>query len=116
VTQVKLLLVVAILALTGCASDAGNEGDCSARVRFDGHLYRPHSAMPDQAPLGSSVGRGDVVGCGGADAPAVDRVEILGIKGVEPEVAVATRGDWPGLYIREDLATDQASWPEPLRP
>lgn len=54
--------------------------------------------------------------CGDADALAVDRVEVLRIKGVEPEVAVATRGSWQGLYIREDLATDQASWPEPLQP
>lgn len=115
-TRVRLLLVVAVLVLSGCASDAGNEGDCSARVRFDGNLYRPHSAMPDQAPLGPSVGRGEVVDCGGADAAAVDRVDVLRIKGVEPEVAVATRGRWPGLYIREDLATDQASWPEPLQP
>lgn len=115
-TRVRLLLVLAVLAVPGCASDVDNAGDCSARVRFEEHLYRPHSAMPDQAPLGSSVGRGEVVDCGGADAPAVDRVDVLRIKGVEPAVAVATRGRWPGLYIREDLATDQASWPEPLQP
>jgi hypothetical protein len=43
-------------------------------------------------------------------------VEVLQIKGVEPEVAIGTRGSWQGLYIREDLATDQASRPEPLQP
>lgn len=111
----KPLLVVAVLALAGCAP-SGNDGDCNARVRFDENMYRPHNAMPDQAPLGSSVGKGDVVGCGGDDAPAVDRVEVFRIKGVEPEVAVATRGSWRGLYIREDLAADQASWPDPLQP
>ncbi|MFP8962470.1 hypothetical protein ACLIYP_18225 [Streptomyces nanhaiensis] len=107
---------MAVLVLAGCASGGGDEGDCTARIRFEGSLYRSHSAMPDRAPLGSSAGRGEVVGCGGLDAPAVDRVEVHRIEGVAPEVAVGTRGDWPGLYIREDLASERSSWPEPLRP
>jgi len=115
-TRTRWLLVLAVLALAGCTSDGGNEGDCTARVRFEGDLYRAHGALPTQAPLGSSVGHGDVVGCGGLDAPAVDRVEVRRIEGVDPGVAVGTRGNWRGLYIREDLASDQSSWPEPLRP
>lgn len=112
----RWLLAIAVLALAGCTSEGGNEGDCSARVRFEGNLYRPHSAMPAQAPLGAYMGRGDVVGCGGVDAPAVDQVKVRKIKGVDPEVALGTGGDWPGLYIREDLASEQSAWPEPLRP
>jgi hypothetical protein len=115
-TPMKWLLVMAMLAVASCSSNGGNEGDCSARVRFEGSLYRPHDAMPDQVALGPSVGRGEVVGCGGLDAPAVARVEVRRIEGVDPEIAIGTRGDWRGLYIRDDLASQQSSWPEPIRP
>lgn len=114
--RLRMLLVLAVVALAGCTSEDGYEGDCSARVRFGGSLYRSHNAMPSHAPLGAAVGRGDVVGCGGLDAPAVDRVQVRRIRGVDPELAIGTRGEWSGLYLREDLAAEQSSWPEPLRP
>ncbi|WP_435745849.1 hypothetical protein [Nocardioides sp. SYSU DS0663] len=112
----RWVLVVAVLALVGCASDGALEGDCNASVRYEGNLYRVHSAMPGQAPLGRVVGSGEVVGCGGLDAPAVDRVDVRRIKGVDPEAAIGTRGNWEGVFIRDDLASEPSSWPEPLRP
>jgi hypothetical protein len=112
----RRLLVLAVVALAGCTSEAGTEGDCSARVWFEGTMYRSSNAMPDQAPLRAAVGRGKVVGCGGLDAPAVSRVEVRRISGVDPEIAAGARGDWRGLYIREDLASEQSTWPKPLQP
>ena len=109
------LLVVVSMVLSGCSMEGGNEGDCSARVRYEGALYRGHNLLPKKAPLGVPVGEGDVVGCGGIDAEAVARVDVRPIKGVDPKVAIGTRGEWRGIYIREDLATPPSSWPQPLR-
>ena len=95
--------------------DDGSEGDCHARVRYEGALYRSHNLLPQKAALGSPVGEGDVVGCGGIDAEVVDQVDVRPIKGVAPQVAIRTRGEWRGIYIREDLATKPSSWPQPFR-
>ena len=113
----RALLALAVVALGGCAQDGANEGDCNAKVRFQGSMYRVHSDMRDHAPLGASVGQGEVVGCGGSEAPAIDEVEVRRIKGVSLAVAVATSDEeWRGLFIREDLATEPSSWPEVLVP
>jgi hypothetical protein len=114
-SRMRALLVVALMVLSGCSMDDGTGGDCSARVRYEGALYRGHNLLPQKAPLGVPVGQGDVVGCGGIDAEAVDRVDVRPIKGVDPKVALGTRGEWRGIYIREDLATKPSSWPQPLR-
>ena len=110
-------LAFAVVALGGCAQDGANEGDCNAKVRFQGSIYRVHSDMRDHALLGRSVGQGEVVGCGGLEAPAIDEVQVRRIKGVSPTVALATDDeDWRGLFIREDLASEPSSWPEELVP
>ena len=88
-------LAFAVVALGGCAQDGANEGDCNAKIRFQGSIYRVHSDMRDHAPLGRSVGQGEVVGCGGLEAPAIDEVQVRRIKGVSPAVALATDDeDW----------------------
>ena len=116
-TAMRAMLALAVVALGGCAPDGANEGDCNAKVRFQGSIYRVHSDMRDHAPLGRSVGQGEVVGCGGLEAPAIDEVEVRRIKGVSPAVALATSDqDWGGLFIREDLASEPSSWPEELVP
>ena len=115
-SRMRALLVVALMVLSGCSMDDGSEGDCNARVRYEGALYRSHNLLPQKAALGASVGEGDVVGCGGIDAEAVDQVDVRPIKGVDPQVAIGTRGEWQGIYIREDIATKPSSWPQPLRP
>lgn len=112
----RALLVVALMVLSACSMDDGSEGDCSARVRYEGALYRSHNLLPQKAALGVPIGEGDVVGCGGIDAEAVDQVDVRPIKGVTPQVAIGTRGEWRGIYIREDLATKPSSWPQSLRP
>jgi hypothetical protein len=114
-SRMRALFVVALMMLGGCSMGDGTEGDCSARVRYEGSLYRIHNLLPQKAAMGEPVGAGDVVGCGGIDAEAVDRVDVRPIKGVDPKIAIGTRGEWRGTYIREELATEPSTWPQPLR-
>ena len=110
------LVVLAAGLMSGCASDDGTEGDCSARVRYEGALYRSHNLLPERAATDAVVGEGDIVGCGGLDAAAVDSVDVRRLTGVSPEVAVGLRGEWQGIFIREDLASEVSAWPAPIRP
>jgi hypothetical protein len=47
----KALFVVASMVLGGCSMGDGTEGDCSARVRYEGSLYRSHNLLPQKAAL-----------------------------------------------------------------
>jgi hypothetical protein len=115
VIWIALLLVSALLfGCSGRDSDADWEGDCSGRVRYQGALYRSHNELNQAAPLGRPLGGGDIVGCGGLGADAVNRVEVRVVRGVDPGIAIAI-GDkkWRGVYVA--VGVQKASWPEVLR-
>lgn len=116
VARIVLGVLVALPLLGACASGAsGNDGDCNARIRFEGVSYRPHNALNETAPRGAELGVGDVVGCGeGASAPKVDEVTVYAVKNVPHSIAVKTRGgDWEGSYVAEEVP--QSDWPRVLR-
>ena len=116
-TPMTVLLTLAFVALGGCVKDTANDGDCNIAIRFEGSIFRVNSDMRQRAPLGESLGTGELVGCGGMDAEAIGEVELRQIKGVSPSDAVAVSdGEGKGLYIRTDLVSDRASWPEVLDP
>jgi hypothetical protein len=112
-----VLGVLAALPLLGaCASGvSGNAGDCNARIRYEGVIYRPHNALNETAPRGADLGTGDVVGCGeGASAPKVDDVTVYAVTNVPMSIALRTRGgEWEGIYVAEGVP--QSEWPRALR-
>jgi hypothetical protein len=104
-------------ALVGCSEAApdGSDGDCSARVRLSGKVFRPHNELNQGAPVGHVLGRGEIVDCGSAtDAQGVDTVEVHAVSHVDDQIAVVvTDSQWSGVYVVEGLA--QSAWPEQLK-
>ena len=108
---------IALLLLSplpvGC-SGGPSDGDCSGRVRYQGTLYRSHNGLNQAAPLAEPLGGGDIVGCGGLGADAVDRVKVRAVRGVDPGIAVAIGGKKRrGVYVA--VGVQKTSWPEVLR-
>jgi hypothetical protein len=109
---------VALLAaplFAACTRDAANDGDCNARILYQGVMYRWHQELNQAAPAGSSLGQGDVVDCGDVEsAPKVDEVTVRSIRGVAASVAVKiVEGEWRGVYVSEDAPP--SDWPQVLR-
>jgi hypothetical protein len=104
-------------ALVGCSEDGpdGSDGDCSARVRLSGKVFRPHNELNQEAPGGHVLGRGEIIDCGSAtDAQGVDTVEVYAVSHVDDEIAVVvTDSQWSGVYVVEGLP--QSDWPEQLK-
>ena len=101
-----------VIALTACgSSDSASDGDCSARIEYQGSTYRTHNLVRASAEAEeTSLGRGEVVGC---DGDAVDQVSVHRVVGVEPDVAIAVTGSkWRGTYVLE--GTGPGDW-EPIR-
>ena len=114
--RVAVLLVAAMALLNACDTDpSAIDGDCIARIRYEGVIYRPHDGLNPAAPRGSELGTGDVVDCGeGASAPKVDDVTVFSVKGVASSIAVmAEQGQWQGIYVAEDVP--RSDWPRVLR-
>jgi len=114
--RIGLMVVAAFPLLVACGADpSGSDRDCSARIRYEGVVYRPHNALNQAAPQGSRLGTGDVVDCGdGASAPKVDEVTVFSVKGVSTSVAlIAGQGDWHGIYVAEGVP--RSEWPRVLR-
>jgi hypothetical protein len=107
-----VLVGLVLMLLSACGAQTG---DCNARIRYEGVVYRPHNALDQSLPQGAELGAGDVVDCGnGADAPKVDDVTVYAVKGVSTSIAVGTgAGDWSGIYVAENLPP--ADWPASLR-
>ncbi|MGH3331149.1 MAG: DUF6281 family protein [Nocardioidaceae bacterium] len=111
-----LMVLAAVPLLSACDTDSSSKGgDCNARIRYDGVIYRPHNALNQAVPQGVELGAGDVVGCGeAASAPKVDEVTVLSVEGVAPSIAVMARqGQWRGIYVAEDVP--RSTWPRSLR-
>jgi hypothetical protein len=114
----RLTWVVLLLSLQfviGCSANPqqANEGDCSARIRYDGTIYWSPNLLNQAAPIGKLVGNGDIIGCGGISATAVATVKVHAVEGVDPGIAVMTDdADWHGVYVAEGVP--RSSWPSPL--
>jgi hypothetical protein len=109
---VALLLFAPVIA--GCAGEGSNsgpgshDGDCNARIEWDGTVYRQHNAVDQRAPRGEQLGSGDVLDC---DA-IVAAVEVYAVDGVDPTLAIKVIGEWRGVYVAEDAR--RSSWPDVL--
>ena len=97
---VALLLVAPLLV--GCMDGpAGNEGDCNARVGWDGVVYRPHNELNQAAPSGEKLGSGDVLDC---DESSVATVEVFTVDGVDVDLAIRVGNKaWRGVYVAEGV-------------
>jgi len=116
VARPVLGFLAALPLLGACASGvSGNDGDCNARIRYEGVIYQPHNALNETAPPGAELGAGDVVGCDeGASASKVDEVTVYALKNVPHSIAVKIRGsDWEGTYVAEGVP--KSEWPTVLR-
>lgn len=107
-------MLAAVLLLSGCGSDpqAANDGDCNARIQFQGKVFRGHNLVNQLAPTDKlKSGIGDVLDC---DGSTVAHVAVYKVSGVNPDLAVAVIGDnWPGVYVRE--GTGPSDWPTQLK-
>jgi hypothetical protein len=54
---VVLVAATALLSARDTAPSA-LDGDCSARIRYEGVIYRPHNGLNQAAPRGSELGAG----------------------------------------------------------
>lgn len=100
-------------ALTACGSGhSASDGDCNARIEYQGSTYRTHNLVKASAEAQeTTLGRGDVVGC---DGDAVDQVSVHRVVGVEPDIAIAVTGsEWRGTYVLL-AGTGPGDW-EPIR-
>lgn len=105
-------LAASVLLLTGYGSDPPSQhGDCNARIRFHGTVFRSHNLVNEAASVKDDVtGTGEVVGC---DLDVVDHVAVHKVQGVDPRLAIAVVGEqWPGVYVRE--GTKPGDWPTQL--
>jgi hypothetical protein len=115
-----------MVGMTGCAAGGevpgqpsrATDGDCLARVRFDGAIYRPAGSLKPQAPTGSALGHGALIDCLGE--PVGDgvvsryRVHVFAVRGTAPTVAILVlTGDARGVYVAEALPRSQ--WPSFIR-
>ena len=121
-TAAGLLLVLSLAGCTGPTSQPlprptaapSEQGDCNGSIRFRGHNYRGHNLLNQQAPRGTLLGVGDVVGCGWRTASPVDRVKVYAVSGVDPSLAVKILGvDWQAVYVARGVG--QSAWPQVLK-
>ena len=107
-------LTTIILSACGRDDSTSGDGDCTARIRYEGVIYRYHDLLNQTAPSGRDLGGGEVVDCGTAEkAPVVAEVSVSSVRGVAPSVAVkVVRGYGSGVYVAEDLP--RGDWPEDL--
>lgn len=110
-----VVLLLSVQFATGCSANPqrATEGDCSARIRYDGTIYRPHNLLNQAAPIGKLVGNGDIIGCGGLSAATVATVRVYAVEGVDLDIAVMTDdADWHGVFVAEGVP--RSTWPTPL--
>jgi hypothetical protein len=104
------------ITLVACSDDGpdASDGDCSARVRLGGTVFRPHNALNQRAPVGQVLGSGEIIDCGTAkDAPSVDTVTVYAVSDVDDQIAVIVRDrEWSGVYVVEGIP--RSAWPEQL--
>lgn len=119
-TATVLAVVAASQLLLACGADSSaDRGDCNARIRYEGTVYRPHNELNPDAPRGGKLGSAEVVDCGDAtSAPVVDEAVIFSVRGVATSVAVMVSArEWRGIYVAENVAdgVPPSDWPRPLR-
>lgn len=108
---VRLLLIAPLTA--ACAADPDQlEGECNARIGWEGVVYTPHNMLNDAAPTGERLGRGNALYCDGSTV--ITTVEVFAIDGVDPSVAIAAKNEWRSVYVAE--GTPRSSWPEAIAP
>lgn len=109
---------VAVLALLPCVSacsaeQSAEDGECSARIRYEGVVYRSHNELNAEPSSGLPLGTGDVIGCGGDAARVVEQVEVSAVGGVTPSLAIVVRTEqWRGTYVSEHVP--RSEWPTQL--
>ena len=107
----RALAPVALLCATGVISACSpGEGDCNARIGFDGNVYRPHNALNQEAAPGESLGNGDVLDC---DGSTVGHAKVFAVRGVDATMAVLVKEQGGGIYVAEGVP--RSAWPAPLR-
>ena len=127
---VKRGLIAGVIAMTvpavsGCSGNgrsvlpARTDGDCVARVRFDGVIYTPNNNLNPKAPRGRALGHGALIDCSGKNlgdgVPSRYRVRIFAVRGVPPATAIIIGpGDAHGIYVDEDLRRP-SQWPTGIR-
>jgi hypothetical protein len=94
-----LAVVVGTLGATGILATAALGTSCADAIEWDGGLYISPGTVRGVPDRGASLGNGEIPDCteeGGRCAPPGKAVEVFGLEGVDPSVAVATR---KGVYL-----------------
>ena len=122
----RALLVVTLFVLLGCGSQHAartqpaktptiSEAMCLLAVDYDGHRYIGASVLAPPE-YGRALGQAKLPACNDTpgevdDAPA-QTVDVIAIKGVAPETAIAMRDQPDTVLIRDDV--DQQKLPAAL--
>jgi len=122
----RALVVLTLFVVLGCGSQEAtrtqpvktptiSESSCLLAVDYDGHRYVGSLVLAPPA-LGEPLGRASLPPCndtpGAVDDAPAQLVEVIAIKDVPPETAVALRDHSDVVLIRDDV--DQQKLPPAL--
>jgi hypothetical protein len=122
----RALLVLTLFVLAGCGSHEAtrtqpaktptiSEASCLLAVDYEGHRYLGSSVLAPPT-YGASLGEAKLPACndtpGAVDDTPDQVVEVLALKGVAPEIAIAMRDQPDTVLIRDDV--DQQNLPPAL--
>lgn len=113
-TSIRIAILAVLLSVTACTSDQpASDADCSARISYEGVVYRGRNELNPDAPPGEPLGTGNVLECGDDEPVKIEEVGVFAVRGVAPSTAimVATKA-WQGVYVAEDLP--RSEWPTEL--
>ena len=109
-----VVAVVASAAVVACGGPTATEGDCNARIRYGGRVYRPHNALNQDAATAGPVGHARVLDCDGSPLRDLAAQPVSGLTNVPVAIAVRVTGSpYGGVYVA--VGVRRAEWPAPLR-
>ncbi len=92
--RMALAAVVGIVTslLVACADGSGQEGDCNAKIAFDGATFRPVNDL--QTPRrGERLGNADYLDCDGTVVAELGKANVFEVAGEEPATVIIVPSD-----------------------
>lgn len=106
-TIFALIMATTCALSISCSPEDELDGECNARVRLDGEVYRPATGL--QLPhRGRSLGNAEFGDCEGDSVPNPDAVPVFAVRGEDPSrvvIVVDEGGDY--VHVNEAIQRDE---------